>query len=196
MFAMLTVTVKIVQMTETQSGDARGKTPGGWLRILAVGRNPRKTLIRAAALAVVCLVVFKWMLLPARIDGISMEPTDADRSFDFVNRLAYLWHEPRRGDVIGIRLTPPDGWSSPHIMYLKRIVGLPGEAVSFVDGRACINGRKLDEPYEKLPSDWNMGPVTLAPGEYFVVGDNRSMPRENHVFGKADRSRIVGKALW
>lgn len=183
-------------MTKTQSGEAHGKVPGGRLRVLALGRNPKRTLVRAATLAVVCVVVFKWMLLPARIDGISMEPTYSDRSFDFVNRLAYLAHEPRRGDVVGIRLTPPDGWSSPRIMYFKRVVGLPGEAISFVDGHALVNGRKLDEPYEKLPSDWNMAPVTLGRDEYFVVGDNRSMPREDHVFGKAKRSRIVGKALW
>jgi hypothetical protein len=38
--------------------------------------------------------------------------------------------------------------------------------------------------------------VTLGPAKYFVVGDNRSMPKEEHVFGQAERSRIVGKALW
>ena len=59
----------------------------------------------------------------------------------------YLWHEPRRGDVVGIRITPQQGMSPPHYMYLKRIIGLPGEAISFVEGHACINGQRLDEPY-------------------------------------------------
>jgi signal peptidase I len=98
---------------------------------------------------------------------------------------------------VGIRLNLPatNGWSAPHIMYLKRIIGLPGETISFVGGRVRVNGNTLDEPYEKWACDWNTAPVTLKPDEYFFVGDNRSMPKEEHTFGKAERSRIVGKAL-
>ena len=124
-----------------------------------------------------------------------MDPTYRDHSVNFINRLAFLAREPKRGDVVGVRLTPPDGLATPHIMYLKRIIGLPGESVAFAGGRVMINGQPLDEPYEKGPCDWNAPAVTLGPDEYFVVGDNRSMPREDHVFGRALRSRIVGKAL-
>ena len=160
-----------------------------WVRIVVVGRNPRVTLARVAVLIFTCFVVFRFILLPARIEGISMLPTLKDRSVNFVNRLAYLWHEPRRGDIVGIRL------AGPHVMYMKRIIGLPGETVAFVDGRVLINGEVLDEPYEKSPCDWNLPPVKLGPDEYFVVGDNRTMPSENHVFGKVGRDRIIGKAL-
>jgi signal peptidase I len=183
-------------MTETHIGPGPARRFGSRLRILAIGRNPKTTLIRAAVLAAVCLAVFKWVLLPVRVQGISMAPTYADHSVNFVNRLAYRWHGPRRGDVVGIRTTPPDGWSAPHIMYFKRIIGLPGESISFVDGRVLVNGQTLEEPYEKGPCDWNAAPVTLGPDEYFFVGDNRSMPKEQHFFGKAERNRIVGKALW
>jgi signal peptidase I len=182
-------------MTETKSGPWQERRSGSRLRILAMGRNPKTTLLRAAGLAVVCVLVFKWVLLPMRVQGISMTPTYADRSIHFVNRLSYFWHEPRRGDVVGIRLTDPQGWSAPHIMYFKRIIGLPGEAISFAGGRVLVNGRTLDEPYEKGPCDWNTDAVTLGADEYFVVGDNRSMAKEDHVFGRAERSRIVGKAL-
>jgi signal peptidase I len=58
-----------------------------------------------------------------------------------------------------------------------------------------INGQSLAEPYVNGLCDWNTDPVTLGPREYFVVGDNRSMPKEQHTFGKTERSRIVGKAL-
>jgi signal peptidase I len=173
-----------------QSNLSPGQAPEpSWLRIVLIGRNPRVTLLRAAVLAVTSFVVFRFILLPARIEGISMLPTFQDRSVNFVNRLAYLWHEPRRGDVVGIRL------AGPHVMYMKRIIGLPGETVAFVGGRVLINGEVLDEPYEKSPCDWNVPPVKLGPDEYFVVGDNRTMPSENHVFGRAGRDRIVGKAL-
>jgi signal peptidase I len=176
--------------TRNQAGQSNNQPqPVSWLRILVIGRNPKVTLLRVAVLIVTCFIVFRFILLPARIEGISMLPTYKDRSVNFVNRLAYRWHEPRRGDVVGIRL------AGPHVMYMKRIIGLPGETVSFVNGRVQINGEVLDEPYEKTPCDWNRPPIKLGPDEYFVVGDNRTMPSENHVFGKAGRDRIVGKAL-
>ncbi len=156
---------------------------------MVVGRNPRATLVRVAVLAVTSFVVFRFILLPARIEGISMLPTYQDRSVNFINRLAYRWHEPRRCDVVGIRL------AGLHVMYLKRIIGLPGETVAFVGGRVQINGEVLDEPYEKTPCDWNYPPVKLGPDEYFMVGDNRTMPWEQHTFGRTTRDHIVGKAL-
>src|SRR5580692_7947202 len=128
------------RMIETKSEPGQQRRSANWLQIVAVGRNPKTTLIRAAVLAVTCVVFFKSVLLPVRVQGISMTPTYADHSIHFVNRLAYLIHEPRRGDVVGIRLTPPNGWSAPHIMYFKRIIGLPGEAISFVGGHVLVDG--------------------------------------------------------
>jgi signal peptidase I len=169
-----------------------GSTPSRWLwwvRVAVIGRNPKVTLVRMAVLIVVCVVIFKFILLHIQVEGISMLPTYADRSRHFVNRLAYLGHEPQRGDVVGIRL------AGPHVMYMKRIIGLPGEIVAFVGGRVLINGEVLDEPYEKTACDWNRDPVKLGPTEYFVVGDNRKMPIELHTFGKVERDRIVGKTV-
>jgi signal peptidase I len=166
-----------------------------WWQIVTVGRNPKTTLVRAFILALVCVVIFKRVLLPVRVEGISMLPTYADHSRNFVNCAAYIAHPPRRSDVVGIRLAPPGDDSTPHVMYLKRIIGLPGETISFVKGRVMIDGQPLDEPYEKGDCDWNADPVTLGADEYFFVGDNRTMPKEDHTFGKAGRDRIVGKAL-
>lgn len=159
------------------------------LRIVIFGRNLKLTLVRAAVLAVTCVVTLEFVLLPIRVEGISMEPTYHDRSINFVNRFAYIRHEPRRGDVIGVRL------AGPHVMYMKRIIGLPGETIAFENGRVSINSQPLGEPYEKSFCDWNYGPVKLMPDEYFVVGDNRAMPKEDHYFGRCARERIIGKIL-
>ena len=116
-----------------------------WLRIVVIGRNPKATLVRVAVLIVTCFVIFKYVLLFIRIEGISMLPTYKDRSVNIVNRLAYLRHGPQRGDVVGIRL------AGPHVMFMKRIIRLPGETISFVNGHVLIEGQVLDEPYETLP---------------------------------------------
>jgi signal peptidase I len=171
------------------SQTAGGRPQPHWFYAIAVGRNPRNTLIRIAVLVVTCVVVFNFVLLPIRVTGISMLPAYPNRSFNLVNRLAYLRHEPRRGDVVSIR------YAGDHVMLMKRIIGLPGETVAFVNGRVMINGRTLAEPYEKNKCDWNVPPVTCAPDEYFVVGDNRTMPSQDHVFGRVDRDRIVGQVI-
>jgi len=170
---------------------------GGWLRIAVIGRNPNVTLARIVILVVTCVVVFKFVLLPIRVEGVSMFPAYKNKSVHFVNRLAYLRHEPRRGDVVGLRLGGTNVlFHTPGIMYMKRIVGLPGETVAFADGQLLVDGTALDEPYVKGPCDWNRAPVTVGTNQYFVVGDNRSMPRDYHVFGKAEKEQIVGKVLF
>jgi signal peptidase I len=164
-----------------------------WLQVITVGRNPRNTFIRIAVLIPVCYVLFHIVLLPVQVDGISMQPTYRDRSWNLVNRLAYLRHEPRRGDVVSVR-----AYAGYHLMLMKRIIGLPGETVAFDDGRVLINGQPLDEPYENRadwPSNWTLPPEKLGPDQYFIVGDNRTMPPEDHVFGRVERNRIVGKVL-
>jgi signal peptidase I len=180
-------------MTEDQTRQSTaGSTPprwARWVRIAVIGRNPKVTLVRVAILIVTCFVVFRFVLLPIRVEGISMLPTYKDRSVNVVNRLAYLWHDPQRGDVVSIRL------AGPHLMYMKRIIALPGETIAFEHGRVLINGEVLDEPYEKTPCDWNCPPVKLGPDEFFVVGDNRTMPQQFHKFGETPRYRIVGKVL-
>jgi signal peptidase I len=162
------------------------------------GRNLKVTLLRAAVWAAVCVVVFKILLVHVRVDGISMLPTCPDQTNYWINRLAYVWHAPQRGDVVALRFVAAGDSISrlepPRVMLMKRIIGLPGETVAFVDGRVLINGEILDEPYEKYPCDWSLSQVRLSANEYFVVGDNRSMPPRDHTFGKCERSRIVGKA--
>lgn len=181
----------MITQDQAAQPDVRPASPQspGWWRVVTIGRNPKATLVRIGVLVAASFVVFKFILLPIRVEGISMLPTYKDRSWNFVNRLAYVWHEPRRGDVVSIRL------AGPHVMYLKRIVGLPGETVAFENGHVLIDGQVLDEPYEKSPCDWNRPPVKLGPDEYFVVGDNRTMPQQFHVFGRVERYRIVGKAV-
>jgi signal peptidase I len=182
-------------MTESRAAQSNKRSFGTWLRIAVVGRNPRATLIRAVVLAAVCWVSFKHIVLPIRVTGISMMPAYQDHSVNFINRLAYIRSEPQRGDVVGIRLTPGGDGSTPRVVYLKRVVGLPGETVSFSGGRLMINGEPLEEPYEKGSCNWNCAPVSLGPAQYFVVGDNRTMSQDNHVFGYVDRSRIVGRVV-
>jgi len=159
-----------------------------WLRRVVIGRNPSRTLVRTMALMVVSVVVFHFVLLPIQVEGISMLPTYRDHGVHFVNRLAYVFHEPQRGDVIAIR------YSGIHMMLMKRVVALPGERVAFHGGHLYINGKPLEEPYVKR-CNWEFEAGEMKPDMYYVVGDNRSMPEADHTKGGAWRYRIVGKVI-
>ena len=160
-----------------------------WARTVLIGRRPERTAVRIVILVVTCFVCFHFVLLPIRVLGMSMMPTYQENRVNFVNRAAYLFHRPRRGDVVAIRT------SGISIMYMKRIIGLPGETVAFHDGHAEINGKVLEEPYLKYNCDWELPPKLLGADEYYFVGDNRSMPEGDHEKGVAKMWRIVGKVL-
>jgi len=161
-----------------------------WVRRLAVGKDPRRTLLRALAIGLFATLFFKFVFLPMRVAGSSMEPTYASGQLNFINRVAYLWKPPARGDVVAIRM------AGASIMLMKRVVGLPGERIAMRDGIVYINGRPMTEPYVKQTGDWTLNEFLLGPDEYFFVGDNRAMRRQEHVFGVAQRRRIAGKVLY
>ena len=163
---------------------------GAFWREALLGRRPTRTLVRVGVLVLVSVFVFGWVLIPVRTYGDSMLPTYHSGSFHLVNRLSYVLRQPARGDVVALRMA---GW---RVVYVKRIVGLPGERVGFRDGVLTINGDPVDEFYVQQRARWNMRETVLAPGEFFVVGDNRGMRIEEHEFGRVRRERIAGPLLF
>jgi len=159
-------------------------------RRIVFGRDPRRTLVRVLVLASLSFVIFRWVLLPIRAEGISMLPTYRSGSLNLVNRLAYSHQKPGRGDVVGIKL------AGPHVLYVKRIIGLPGERISIAQGQVYVNGAPLEEPYVRNRRPWDFAEVTLTSREYFVIGDNRGMRAADHDFGRVDVSRILGRVLF
>lgn len=156
------------------------------------GKNRRRTVLRAATLVGITILVFRFILAPLRLEGESMEPNYSAGQLSLANRLSYLNSSPQRGDVVAVRLR--DGGNSVYL--LKRIVGLPGESVGFEAGKLTVDGEPQDEHYLVYESDWNREPALCEANEYFVVGDNRSMPIHMHTFGRTTRSRIVGKVIF
>ena len=160
-----------------------------WLRRVLIGRNPVRTLGRIIVWIALIVVIRTYVLLPIRVEGVSMLPTYRENGVNFVNCLAYAFHPPQRGDIVAIR------YAGRSVMLCKRIVGLPGEIIAFHHGHIEINGEPLDEPYVKRPCYWEHAPERIAPDEYYVVGDNRSMDFDQHMQGRAERARIIGKIL-
>jgi signal peptidase I len=147
-------------------------------------------LIRASLIAIFAYFFFGYVFLPLRIKGISMEPTYRNGGFNFCWRLQYIFSEPKRYDVVVVR------FAGNSVMLLKRVVAVEGESVAFRSGRLFVEGKEIDEPYVRYPCDWNLPPRQVKKHFVYVVGDNRNVPIQNHVFGQTPIERIKGVPLW
>jgi len=118
-----------------------------------------------------------------------MEPNFQEGERLLVNKMIYHFTDPKRGDVI--ILHPP---FDLEVVYIKRIIAIPGDTVEVKDGAVYVNGTRLDEPYAVAPT--YTFPLTEIPeGEYFVLGDNRNNANDSHNGWTVPRENIVGK-VW
>jgi signal peptidase I len=128
----------------------------------------------------------------AIVDGSSMSPAFETGQLLIVNRMAYFFSKPERGDVVVLH-NPRNVEED----YIKRVIGLPGENVSITGGAVHINGVRLSEPYIQSSNVCHSvcdGSWSLAEDEYFVLGDNRRNSTDSHVFGPVTGGLIIGKA--
>ena len=153
-------------------------------------------LIIAGALAVALVVrsvAFQAFFIPSG----SMENTLLIHDRVLVNKLAYRFHDIRRGDVVVFK-RPPAEIGNPEIKDLiKRVIGLPNETIEGVNGQVYVNGHPLEEPYVKggplegIP----LTRTTLGAHQYLVLGDNRGNSNDGRFFGPIDGKLIVGRAF-
>lgn len=150
-------------------------------------------------IAVVCLFafVFVWYFgQKVSTVGDSMNPVLYNGDVTLVNRIIYNASAPKRGDIIVFK---PKGNENSHY-YIKRIIGLPGETIEFLEGEIYINGEKLTEDYTTTEIK-DVGIVKekmeLSGDEYFVLGDNRANSEDSRMadVGNVKRSYIYGK-VW
>ncbi len=166
--------------------------------------NRRKKSIMSWAITVLVAIILAvlirmFVLVVATVDGPSMQPslTHGDRLL--VTKYTYKFSEVERGDIIICKYNDP---IYPD-MYVKRVIGLPGEMISIIDGVVHINGEPINEPYitRSLPgidSHHNMAPYYIPEGKYFVIGDNRNNSADSRMEsnGAISKEQIVGKARF
>lgn len=145
---------------------------------------------------VIGLVLNRCVIFKAEIPSGSMENTLLVNDRIIGNRLAYTFSNPKRGDIIMFDL--PDDES---MLYIKRIIGLPGERVEIIQGKVYINGstEPLNEPYLKEePDKENFGPYDIPEGCYFVMGDNRNYSQDARYWEKkyVPKENIRCKAVF
>jgi signal peptidase I len=184
-----------------------------------VSRGARTWLVAAAVLGVAAIAFVLFVRTDAqsfRMKAGSMEPTFKLEERFTLNKDAYDGNDPERHDLVVIR--PPQGALeggcgrevSPRalcpqptedvadVTFLKRVVGLPGDELRVVDGKAVIDGRPLDEPYVNASfcaedTCTFRGAITVPEGHYFVMGDNRGASDDSRFWGPVPRDQVVGR---
>lgn len=146
-------------------------------------------ILETLILAVVLYFGINAVSVRVRVDGFSMNPTLQDGEYILVNRLAYKIGQPVRGDIVVFSF-PMD----PKQDLIKRVIGLPGETISVLDGKVLVNDVPLDEPYIAAPPIYNNTWV-VPEGQLFVLGDNRNESKDSHEWGMLPMENVVGRAI-
>ena len=177
--------------------------------------QPWRTIVDwfvTVAVAVAFVLAFQAEVAkPYRIPSPSMEPTlhcakpveDCEGRFSdrvIANRLAYRFRDPERGDIVVFEAPAAAdrcGLSDGGSTFVKRIIGLPGEVVSEREGAILVNGDRLVEPYiassrrGHASRNW----PRIAPGHYFVLGDNRMRSCDSRTWGTVPRGNMIGPVM-
>lgn len=152
-------------------------------------RHFLRELVETAVLALVIYAGLRLLVQSFRIDGTSMEPNLHEGQHVLVAKWSYWLRPPQRGEIV-VFAAPQAGSRD----LIKRIVGLPGEAIRIAGGRVYVDDQPLSEPYARLGSE-SGGPWVLGADEVFVMGDNRERSQDSRSWGPLPTSAIVGKGL-
>lgn len=109
------------------------------------------------------------------------------------SKLPYVFGEPQRGDIVVFHF--PDDESE---VFIKRLIGLPGETIEIVDGYVYVDGVLLEENYVKGNREGSFGPYEVPDGEYFMLGDNRLHSGDSREWNDkyVSKDQLIGKALF
>jgi len=160
----------------------------GWVMV--------RELVETVVLSLIIFLLIRQVVQNYRIENHSMEPSFYEGQFVLVNKIAYWFGDPARGDVVVFhnpRNTNED--------YIKRIIGIPGDTVEVRDQTVFVNGLPLPEDFPHhaiMPGEYS-GPFVVGDGQLFVMGDNRPNSSDSRVFGPVDQNLVVGQAwlrIW
>lgn len=130
------------------------------------------------------------------VTGGSMQPVIENEDTVLINRLSYAFGEPKRFDIIAFKQSDVESKK----VYVKRVIGLPGETVQIKDGKVYINGELLEDDISQdniLTAGIASNEITLGEDEYFVLGDNRNNSEDSRFanIGMVHEKDIVG-SVW
>lgn len=123
-----------------------------------------------------------------RVYGSCMEPNLFTGERVLGSKVVYRLSSPKRGDVVVFKY-PKD----PSKVFIKRVIGLPGETLEIRSGHVYINDKPLSEPYVKNIAHGSYGPERVKSGQLFVMGDFRDQSNDSRSWGELPIANIQAK---
>lgn len=151
-------------------------------------RNYVRDLIGTVLLAVVLFFLLRMVIGNYQVFNVSMQPGLYEGERLLVNKMAYTFSEPDRGEIIVFR-SPTDGTN-----LIKRVIGLPGDLIEVKNGIVYVNTIGLNEPYVRYPATYTMTTIQVPLDQYFVLGDNRNNSSDSHVGWTVPKNNLIGRA--
>lgn len=152
--------------------------------------------IKIIATALIFAFIITQFIRPTLVRGESMYPTLVENDYLIINRMAYKFNEPKKGDIIVFKtnLLQEDG--SPKDL-VKRVIAVGGDHIKIEDSKVYVNDKLLDEPY--IHDNYTEGNIDMVipEGEVFAMGDNRekSLDSRYQDVGLVDDKNIMGKVM-
>ena len=159
-----------------------------------------KALLIAFGLVAIIRV---FLFTPIIVDGESMMPTLEDGDKMLVNKIGYTIGEPKRFDIVVFHAEEQKD-------YIKRVIGLPGDEIVYVEDVLYINGEPFEEPYldslkkatidlpltENFELEDKIGATIVPEGHVFVLGDNRRKSKDSRSIGAVPIEEIIGNTKF
>lgn len=142
------------------------------------------------AVVIVVTMVLTFLIKPTLVKGESMEPTLQNNNYLLASTQSYKFGSPKRGDIVIFPHKESDGKKK---LYIKRVIGLPGDSVVVESGSVWINGKLKKESYIKEPTEGSPIRIVVPEKEVFVMGDNRNNSFDSRMFGTVPINKIEGK---
>jgi signal peptidase I len=141
-------------------------------------------------LAVLAALIAAFFVRLPQVTGLSMEPHIRSGEYVLINTFAYRFGAPHRGEIVAFR---HDG--DARAVFIKRVIGLPGDKIRIDRGQVYVNGNELEEPYVQHADGRSFQEVSVPNGTVFVLGDNRSQSEDSRIFGPVPDDRLIGRAI-
>ena len=149
-----------------------------------------REIVETIALTLIIFLVIRFAIQSYRVSGPSMLPGLQTDDYVLVNKIAYLFHAPERGDVIVFHY-PLDTSED----FIKRVIGLPGDTITLDSSTVQVDGVVLKETYISQAYNPSGKTIKVPMDEYFVLGDNRPLSDDSRDWGFVPKADLVGKAV-
>ncbi len=167
-------------------------------RDVYVGRSKTVLIWTVEILAVICAAFLLVCAFGMRVtcNSVSMEPGIANGQQVLINRMAYVFGDPKANDVVLFQ--PRESLNGEPT--IKRIIGVPGDTIIISGGKLYVNGTQYQDPVPTERMEYSgraKTAITLGEGEYFVLGDNRNNSEDSRYqsIGNITKEEIIGK-IW